>query len=208
MTEEKIIPTRWDYHLPRLGSGTAFAFDEAFPELAEMVIADNQGVFGLVTKVGLSKGVASAVGRTFTVGLLLLAAATGRRFAGASRWARGSLWLALLGLGSMASPGAWGDYVPSAAVWLLALVAVRAVEDRRLRIPLAAVAAFQFFLFGTMPVAGWHPPEVMIPISAVGALSMLALFGFVAFSKPDRWPSRSYGAAGDPVASDPAQRAA
>lgn len=183
----------FQHHLPQLSSGAAFAFDELFPSLADLVIADNQGVFGLAVKLGATKAAAAAINRAFTVGVLLLAAVAGLRFAGAGRWARGSLWLALLGLGSLASPGAWGDYVPVVAVWLLALVAARALERRWLRWPLAVVAAFQVLLLGTMPVAGWGPPEVMIPVSALGVVTLLALFASVALSQPHGWRRSSVG---------------
>ena len=43
-----------------------------------------------------------------------------RRAAPRIWWA--TTWLALLGLASLASPGAWGDYIPVTAVWLLSLL--------------------------------------------------------------------------------------
>ena len=165
------------YHLPRLASGAAFAFDEAWPELAGLVTADNQGVFGLARKLGADKPLAAQAGRLYGLAVLAAAAWAALRLRGASRWARGASWVALLGLGSLASAGAWGDYVPSVAIWLLALVAARAVEDRRWRVPLAVVAALQYFLLGTFPVGEWNPPAVMIPLSAAGVVAMMALYG-------------------------------
>jgi len=179
-------------HLPRLGDGTAFAFDEAWPEIAEVVVADNQGVFGLARKAGLSKGAAARVGRAFGLLVLLTAALLARRIAGASPWARGSAWLALLGLASLASPGAWGDYVPTTAVWLLALTAAAAVENRRLLVPLAAVALLQAFLLGTMPIGDWMPMDLMIPVSAAGAVAMLGLFAFTLARRPAPAQSTSW----------------
>lgn len=198
----------FDYHLPRLASGAAFAFDEAFPELADLVIADNQGVFGLAVKLGLSKSVAATIGRLFTLAVLAAAALVGLRFGGASRWARGSLWLALLGLASLSSPGAWGDYVPVTAVWLLPLLIPRAIDTPKLRLPLTVVAVFQYSLLGTMPIAGWSPPEVMIPLSAIGVATLLALFGSVVASRPRGWAATERSRADREIVSPSLERAA
>jgi hypothetical protein len=164
------------YHLPRLASGAAFAFDEAWPELADLVVADNQGVFGLARKLGASKAAAAEIGRAFALALFALAAVAALRLRGASPWAQGASWLALLGLGSLASAGAWGDYVPSVAVWLLALVAARAAGDRRWWLPFAVAVILEGFLLGTFPVGDWSPPAVMIPLSSAGVLAMLGLY--------------------------------
>lgn len=177
----------FEYHVPRLGDGTAFAFDEAWPEVADLILIDNQGVFGVARKLGVDKPAAAWAGRIFFLGVLGLAAFAGRRFAAASRWARASVWLSLLGLASLASPGAWGDYVAVVAVWLLALLAARAVEDRRWRVPLAITAAFQVTLIGTFPMGDWAPLAVMLPLSTVGVLLMLALYGAVLVSRPASW---------------------
>jgi alpha-1,2-mannosyltransferase len=168
-------------HLPRLASGSAFAFDEAWPELAGLVLADNQGAFGLARKLGADKPLAAMVGRWFGLLVLAVAAFAGWRSGQASRWGRAASWLGLLGLGSLASAGAWGDYVPSVAVWLLALVAQRAVEAPRWWIPFATAALLEVFLLGTFPVEG-IPLAVMVPVSAAGALAMFALYGLCAAS--------------------------
>jgi alpha-1,2-mannosyltransferase len=197
------------YHVPRLASGAAFAFDEAWPELAGLVTADNQGVFGLARKLGADKPLAAQVGRFYALAVLAAAAWTGLRLRGASRWARAASWVALLGLGSLASAGAWGDYVPSVAIWLLALVAARAVEDRRWRVPLAVVASLQYFLLGTFPVGEWSPPAVMIPLSAAGVLAMLALYAAFAaapgaLAQPAAALAAGGGRAAEPSAEGPA----
>lgn len=174
-------------HLPRLGNGAAFAFDEAWPALADLVVADNQGIFGLAMKLGADKPTAAAAGRVFGVCVLVLAGIAAHRLRRASRWAQGVLWLALLGLASLTSPGAWGDYVPAVAVWLLALVALRAVDAPRWRLPLATVALFEVFLLGTFPVGDWAPMALMLPLSAVGVLLMVGLFGAALVSRPAVW---------------------
>ena len=195
-------------HLPRLGDGSAFAFDEAWPMVADLLRADNQGVFGLAWKVGLGKPVAALLGRLFGLAVLAgagLAALRLRRSAarvaadgtspeGAAadggRWAQGVTWLALLGLASLASPGAWGDYVPSVAAWLLALVALRAVDEPRWRVPLALAGLFEVFLLGTFPLGAggeWAPMALMLPLSAVGVVLMLGLFGAALAARPKAW---------------------
>jgi len=163
-------------HLPRLGSGAAFAFDEAWPELAPLVVADNHGVFGFLRKLGVAKPAAAAAGRLFALALAAATAWIALRLASADRGQRAATWLALLGLGSMSSAGAWADYVPATAVWLLAVVAMNAVGERRLRLPLAVIASFQVSLAGTVPLGEWFEPALMTPVAAVGQLAMAGLF--------------------------------
>lgn len=181
-------------HLPRLGDGAAFAFDEAWPMVADLLRADNQGVFGLAWKAGLDKPVAALLGRLFGLAVLagagLAALRLRRAAADGGRWAQGVTWLALLGLASLASPGAWGDYVPSVALWLLALVALRAADEPRWRVPLALVGLFEAFLLGTFPLGAggeWAPMALMLPLSAVGAVLMLGLFTATLAARPEAW---------------------
>ena len=98
------------------------------------------------------------------------------RLSSASRWQRAAAWLALLGLGSMSSAGAWADYVPVTAVWLLALVAAGATVERRLIAPLSVTALLQVTLAGTVPIGEWFEPALMTPVATVGQLTMAALF--------------------------------
>jgi len=179
----------FQHHLPRLADGSAFAFDQAWPELRELVIADNQGFSGLLAKLGELgvPGVAGSAGRI--AGLLYLAAIAaaalwfGRREAELSRAERAAGWLALVGLGSLASRGAWGDYVPLTAIWLLALVATRLRGGARIAVPLAACWLLQYTLLGTMPLGGWAPMDLLIPVSAIASLSLFALFGWAAVGR-------------------------
>lgn len=172
-----------EYQLPRLADGSAFAFDEAWPEAATVLLVDNQGVFGLARKLGLAKPAAQLVGKLFGLGVLLLAALTAVRLRSASRWRQGAWWLGLLGLASLASPGAWGDYVPVAAIWLLALVASRATQNRAVAVGLGVTAVLQFFVLGTMPIGAWAPTAIMLPLSAIGVVSMVGLFGWGAIGR-------------------------
>ena len=79
----------------------------------------------------------------------------------------------------LASPGAWGDYVPVTAVWLLSLIAAQASRGRVVAGTLALVGVFQFFVLGTMPLGSWAPIGLMVALSAVGVLLMLGLFGTI-----------------------------
>jgi hypothetical protein len=167
----------FDYHLPRLGDASAFAFGEAWPELAELVVIDNQGVFGLALKLGVEKTSAGTASRLFGIVVFVVAAVVGLRRDAGSRLLRASSWLALLGLGSLASPGAWGDYVPVVAVWLLSLLAVPLTATRGRALAFGLAAVFQFFVLGTMPLGSWAPIGPMLVVSAAGALILLALFG-------------------------------
>jgi alpha-1,2-mannosyltransferase len=194
-------------HLPALSDGSAFAFDEAWPELAELVVVDNQGVFGLARKLGAGKPLAAQVSRLFALALLAAAGWAGWRFRDAGRWGRGALWLALLGAASLASPGAWGDYVPATAVWLLALVAARAQGRPWLAAGLTVAAVFQVFLLGTMPIGDWGPTAVLWPVSTVGAALLLGLFAAVIASRPEGW-RRPTARVGDREAEPTVARAA
>jgi hypothetical protein len=177
----------WDYQLPRLADGSAFAFDEAWPEISGLVIADNQGVYGLVRKLGGSKTVAGGVGRIFLLGVLGLSAVVGLRSGRPSRWSRATSWLGLLGLGSLASAGAWGDYVPATAVWLLALLIAIPLASARWRLAFGTIAVLEWFLLGTMPIGEWAPPAVMVPIAGLGSIAMLALFLAATVRPAESW---------------------
>lgn len=180
----------FDYHLPRLGTGAAFAFDEAWPELTELVVADNQGVFGLARKFGSAKNLAGVLAKGFGFLVLVVAALTGLRRSNVPRNWQAALWLSLLGLASLASPGAWGDYVPVTAVWLLSILAAPMTGSRIGRTAFTTALAFEFFLLGTMPIGDWAPIGLMIPVSAIGALIMIFLFASVAASRPSLMADR------------------
>ncbi|KPK17709.1 MAG: hypothetical protein AMJ62_01070 [Myxococcales bacterium SG8_38] len=178
------------YQLPRLQSGSAFAFGEAWPEVRDMVIAANHGVFGLVIKLGemgvpwADASVAARVNRVFVFGLVGMAWWVGRHGLTNSleREQRAVAWLSLLGLGSMASTGAFVDYVPLTATWMVTLLAWRMPDLARGRGRAAAavflvVWVFQYTLLGTVPVGDYFEPSVMLPVSALSSVMMLGLFG-------------------------------
>ena len=172
-----------DYHLPRLQSGDAFAFGEAWPEVRELVIADNQGAYGLITKLaemgvsGMGASTQALVARLFGLAVVGFALLAGVRTRGAEREVRAVSWIALLGLASMVSTGAFGDYVPVAATWLMTLLAGR--MTRLSAWALVPVWVFQFFIVGTSPLGEYFESGVMIPLSALGVVMLLGFYGWV-----------------------------
>jgi hypothetical protein len=169
-------------HIPRLADGSAFAFGEAWPEVASLVVAGNQGIHGIVHKLaemgvpGVDASLARTANKVFAILLLGVALLVGTRTATASRAQRAVSWLSLIGLGSLASAGAWADYVPLTCVWVLALL-VPMTSGRPVAQALLAISApFQVFLLGTMPIGGASDPAWMVPVSLGGAISMLAVF--------------------------------
>lgn len=178
-----------DYQLPRLQSGTAFAFGEAWPEVRDMVIAANHGVYGLVVKLGemgvpwADAGAAAWLNRVFLLAVAGAAWWVGRMGAAHSldREQQAVAWLSLLGLGSMASTGAFVDYVPLTATWMLTLLAWRVPGLIRQRHAVAVAAlvvwASQYTLLGTVPVGDYFEPGVMLPASVLSSWMMLVLFG-------------------------------
>jgi hypothetical protein len=171
-----------DYQVPRLGSSLAFGFDLAWPEIHALLVADNQGVRGVVLKLGamgvpgMGESAARAVSLAFGLVVIGLAALFGHRARRIGRWGRAAGWLALLGLASLASGGAWGDYVPLVATWLLPLLAARGGWSRAEAGLLGVCWLFQYTLLGTSPLGDWGPAAVMIPLSLVASLLLFGLF--------------------------------
>ena len=171
----------FEYHLPRLSDGSAFAFGEAWPEVATLITAGNQGIAGILAKLAAlgvpgADGAAHLAGRVFALVLVAGGFLVGRRTRFAPRATRAIAWLGLLGLGSLASTGAWADYVPLTCVWLLALLAPRAAGRPGLAVALAVTALFQGLLIGTMPIGAAADAAWMLPLSLIGALTMLGTF--------------------------------
>ena len=119
-----------DFELPRLSSGEAFArpFSRAF------AVAHNMSPFGAalkLEKLGLpGRGMATAklFSLAYGVALVGLALWAARRGALSTAVAKGSsattelsVWLALLSLGTLASPFAPANYVLASLVWLAAV---------------------------------------------------------------------------------------
>ncbi len=170
----------FEYHLPRLSDGSAFAFGEAWPEVADLLTAGNQGIYGIAQKLEALgvPGVGAAATGVATAGFAALLAAAaallGFRAIGTSRAATGAVWVGLLGLASLSSTGAWADYVPLTSVWLLSMLLPMARAHPKLLAGLGLAAFMQFTLVGTMPIGGWFDPDWAIPLSLVGAMALLA----------------------------------
>lgn len=181
------------YHLPRLRDGRAFAFEDAWPEVAELVAAGNQGARGIAQKLSLLLELESSAAlehwlpALFAAFLVATAVALGRRMPH-GRNAHAAQWLGLLGLASLASGGAWTDYVPVTAVWLLAYL-IPTQAGRRLGFALGALMAlFQSTLIGTVPLGEAADPSWLLPVSLLSALLLLATFVWGVWS--ERWAAR------------------
>jgi len=120
----------FEFELPRLSSGEAFArpFSRAF------AVAHNMSPFGAALKLeklglpGMGMATAKLFSGIYGLALLGLAFWAARRGALATAFARGSsattelsVWLALLSLGTLASPFAPANYVLASVVWLAAV---------------------------------------------------------------------------------------
>jgi hypothetical protein len=91
-----------------------------------------------------------------------------------TREGRALVWLAVLNLAAMASPAAWGDYVPVGTLWLLTLLA-----SSRLRhlvpVPLLVAAwVMTFLLPGIVPIGNFPP---LVPSFILSILCTIVLIG-------------------------------
>ncbi len=171
----------FSFQLPRLESGSAFAFDQAWPELAHLVIAGNQGVAGIFAKLNLLGlplpgwlGSAITLTVALTLGAVLLS--VGARQGRLSRWERACLWLSALGVASLLSRGAWSDYVPLTAVWLLTLLVPVALQSKLRAAAWLLVAVFQMTLLGTMPLGDFQDQNWLLAGSLLGAALLYLCF--------------------------------
>jgi hypothetical protein len=123
----------FEYQLPRLSSGEAFAR----PFARGFAVARNMSPFGIPLKLaalgvpGMTMGVGRIVSMMYLVCILGLAVWAGRRQPRSGTEAA-SVWLALVSLGTLASPFAPGNYVLVSLVWLVCM-------DRERFSPLFAV---------------------------------------------------------------------
>lgn len=167
-------------HVPRLLDGSAFAFGEAWPEVADLVVAGNQGIAGIFHKLALlgfalPDAFAKYAGAVYLLCLPIVAYAVGATSRSDSAAERAVKWLGVLGLGSLASAGAWADYVPLTAVWILVYLIAQESSNPRRAILLVA-AFFQVTLLGSLPLGSNADASWMGPLSLVGALILLSVF--------------------------------
>ncbi len=167
-------------HLPRLRDGSAFAFEEAWPELRAALLAGNVSPFAMVRKLSdlgltaLTDNVARVVQLVFTLGVVAMAVVAAR-VRGAR--ARALVWFALLNLGAMTSPAAWGDYVPVGTLWMLTLVAA---GTTRVRPAIwGTLAGLSFLLPGVVPLGNWPSPVVAMGLSIAATLAWIGFNGWV-----------------------------
>jgi hypothetical protein len=168
----------FQYHLPRVRTGAAFAFDEVWPDFAAPLLAGNVSPFSLVRKLqelgvpGATKSLALAVHSAFSL-LLLGAAVVSARVR--SREGRALVWFGLINLAALTSPAAWGDYVPVGTLWMVTmLVALRRPGGVSMA-TLAVVGAVCVVLPGVVPI-GDFPSAV--PSMILSILTTLLLIGF------------------------------
>ena len=127
----------------------------------------------------MGEGTAKTAADLFMLSLLGAGLVVGLRTAETTRPRRAIAWLGLLGLASLGSAGAWADYVPLTAVWVLTLLApIVALRSGRTsaRLGLALAAVLSFTLLGTMPLGDLASATWMYPLSLLGATALLATF--------------------------------
>lgn len=173
-------------HLPRLSSGAAFAFGEAWPEVADLLVAGNQGISGMVAKVEAFGGVtwpsrvASSINLLYALLLLCVTWFSARAVGKVGAPAKAGFWIGVLGLGSLASAGAWADYVPLTGVWAMVFL-IPTSRERSLHRGLLLVSGFlQLTLLGTVPLGPFAEAWWMLPLSFVSGLSLLFILGSAA----------------------------
>ena len=177
------------YHVPRLQSFAAFDFLNTWPELRFELIAANISPYGQIMRLaemgipGMSTGLASRCNSLYTLLLVALIVVTSRHLVSKAR--RTQTWLAVIGLASMASPAAWGDYVPVTALWLLTALAADAVSHRKLAIALAVSGAFFYFLVGLVPLGSFPAPKVTFSLATVSFVLLVGIKVWVILRKPE-----------------------
>ncbi len=177
----------WNYQLPRLQSGEAFAFAKWWPDIATEIIALNQTPFSVVAKLnelgvpGMTDEFAGSVNWVYSFFILGLAVWAGRTAAGRTHQAQ--VWLALLNLAALRSPGAFMYHVVG-SLWLLTLLAAEMPGRRRLSVALGICWILLFFLPGVVPLPVFPPPPAMMILSGLGVVLMVVLNSWVIIRRP------------------------
>jgi len=170
------------YHLPRLQSFAAFAFIDIWPEVRFELISANLSPYGQVIRLGemgvpgMTAGVASAFNNVYVLALLAAVVAASRRLSSNSR--RAQIWLGILGLASLSSRAAWGDYITLPGLWLLTVLASETAGRRGLAVTAGVCLAFFYLLPGLVPL-GVHPAQpVAYTLATVNFVLLIALLSW------------------------------
>jgi hypothetical protein len=126
---------------------------------------------------GMTQMIASGVNSFFTLILIGLVLIASRRLV--SRVLRIQVWLAILGLASMMSPAAWGDYITLPAMWLLTVLAVEAGDNRKLAIVFGVCWVFFYFLLGLVPIGTYPAPVITYTLSTINFILLFGLMVWV-----------------------------
>jgi alpha-1,2-mannosyltransferase len=178
----------FQYHLPRLQSFAAFAFLDVWPEVRFELITANMSPLGQMMKFaemgmsGVSMNVAIAVNSAAAVALMVVTAYGASRLTDSVSRAR--TWLAVLGLASLVSPAAWGDYVPMPALWLVTTYIVAAANSRKMAVFMAVNGLFFYFLFGVVPLGVFPSQMITYVLSTITFALMVALMGWTLVGDP------------------------
>lgn len=169
----------FSYNLPRLRSGAAFAFEDAWPDFRAVLLAGNVSVFSFVRKLGelglggMTDSVARVVHGIFTL-MVFGASLLSGRVKGAH--GRALCWLVLLNLASITSPAAWGDYVSFGSFWLLLFL----VNDcsRRQRLVLVGAGLILALVPGAVPYGESMSPALAMGLSLLITASLVGVNGW------------------------------
>ena len=177
----------FNYQVPRLHSFAAFAFLDVWPEVRFELLTANLSPHGQVMKLaemgipGMTHGVATAANSVCTIALIGLGVYAAKRLDTPVR--RAQAWLSIIGLASLLSPAAWGDYVPWPALWLLSTLAVDAVASRRFAVVLGVCGFFFYFLVGLVPLGMFPPPMITYTLSTISFALLVGLMSWTLVRK-------------------------
>lgn len=169
----------FSYNLPRLQSGAAFAFEEAWPDFRVVLLAGNLSLFSFVRKLGelglggMTDGLARVIHGIFTLSVVGVSMLSGRV---RDTRLRALCWLALLNLASMTSPAAWGDYVSFGSLWLLLFLLVGNPPHRQLL--LVGAGLFLALVPGAVPYGEFMPTWLTMGLSMLITLLIVGINGW------------------------------
>ena len=168
----------FQYQLPRLASGEAFAFFLGRPDM----LAGNFGVYALPLKLrglgvpGMTLGISSALTWGYSLLLLLVTVLAARRSAG-TRIDHAQRWLAVLNLAALRSPLAPYLYVTSGSIWLLTLLAPSVRRN-------AIAGLLAAWLYISVAVFAINREPLLLWNWTLGQIAVLVLNLWVAVRRP------------------------